>query len=201
MFNYRIISMFILSIFCATSTLAEVYTARPHAIFIDNGSKQQRLKQFLMKYKDVPRKELIKKFKEKLGVENLTGFAGLFTEDILVDLRNEIINGTSDSPPQGHADCETARHRKKEWHDTHSGQVPEAFGRIVKFELSQLRENHWVGNVDICTWLSSKVEYYLKMVFFMNGEKTMRLVKKQNGRFPDTLDPSTFQGLDVSKWN
>jgi hypothetical protein len=202
MFNRWIVVILVLAVFAAAPVLAQEYTARPHAIFIDKGKKRMRLRNFLMQHKNVDRETLIRNFRARLGAKNLTGFASLFTGAILDDLRGELAKGSGnpDKHPQGHPACRRAHYEKKNWHRKHGGEVPEAFGRIVGINLLHRGANRWVGRVDVCTWIGSRHEFYLRMVFFINGTRTMRLVKKQNGTFPGTLEPSAFEGMDMSQW-
>jgi hypothetical protein len=192
MLNRWIVSMLILLVFYATLALAQEYTASPHAITI-NG---KRLTDFLLENRQLEGERLLEAFKQEAGIQRLTGFTSLIGAN-LEGIRNNIIQQRNPTP-EGDPACEDARKEKIEWHEQNQGSVPEAFGKIVKYDVNKRSDDIWICRVDVCTWIDK--EYYVAMVFYITWDRSLRAVQKQNGTFPDTLDFSQFPGLDLSRW-
>ena len=201
MFTRWIVSMLILSAFLVTSCATvpkhskdvdRKHKAEPHAIFI-NG---KRLKEFLLEESNRQLKgdQLLAAFKDEAGLDPfkpLTGFASLIGRN-LEGIRENLIEEQNPTL-KGDPACEQAYQEKLQWHLDHEGEVPEAFGKIVNYDVSRRsadRLDIWVGRVDVCTWFYDK-EYYVEMVFYITEDKSLRAFKKApDGTFPGTLDLS-----------
>ena len=196
----------------------QVYTAQPQSIFIKgvnierlrniNANEDSNLTSEELQERNQLRslfletnligQDFIEEFKRIIRVDCLTGFASLMAaslEDINSNLRER--KNITDFPIPKDDVCYQALVEKRQWHIANEGEVPETFGKIIHYGITEHYDNIWGGPMAVCTFFGNKV-YYVRMEFSHTPGNSLEVIPKdKNGQFPGVPD----LGMDLSRWN
>ena len=126
----------------------------------------------------------------------LTGFASLVEANLGSIQKQPEYRG---SDPR----CEKALEEKKRWHEEHGGRVPDAFGKIINYDVYEVdaRRQLWAGTIETCSWVGN-AQYYFKMEFKEGVEGQLRAVARRSdpaNPFPHTLDISALEPAEQAR--
>ncbi len=171
------------------------HAANAMRIFVDGAEFEKAI---LNEYPDAGAEKLRAVFLESaaLGEEPPSGQVALILDamDSILEEREAGVDPYPDYSKM-RPECRDAYGKKVDWHKSHSGKVPYAFGKIVAYDLDEdTKTGRWTGSIDLCTWIG-KVNYYFEIELVENGDNSMSLTTPP---FPGTLDPPP--GSDMSQY-
>ena len=132
-----------------------------------------------------------------------TGFASLVERNLPLLLALSQQNPPN-QPPElvGDVVCDTARAEKEAWHLQHNNNIPDAFGKIVSYNIHEVNpaKKWWAGHIALCTWIHN-IEYYFEIGFPIRGTEMLeahKRTKDPSNPFPGTLNLASLptQGRD-----